>query len=37
MSIVFLGHLNPDFLLRVEEVVPDKDSKLLVACGEGLR
>ena len=29
--------MNPDFLLRVEEVVPDKDSKLLVACGEGLR
>ncbi|XP_062166653.1 rhodanese-like domain-containing protein 10 [Alnus glutinosa] len=29
--------LNPDFLLEVEKAVPDKDSKLLVACGEGLR
>lgn len=29
--------LNPDFLLQVEKAVPDKDSKLLVACGEGLR
>lgn len=29
--------LNPDFLLEVEKAAPDKDSKLLVACGEGLR
>ncbi|KAH7514630.1 hypothetical protein FEM48_Zijuj11G0109700 [Ziziphus jujuba var. spinosa] len=29
--------LNPDFLNQVVEVVPDKDTKLLVACGEGLR
>lgn len=29
--------LNPDFLEKVEESVPDKSTKLLVACGEGLR
>ncbi|CAK7343928.1 unnamed protein product [Dovyalis caffra] len=29
--------LNPDFLQQVEARVPDKDAKLLVACGEGLR
>ncbi|KAL1531655.1 Rhodanese-like domain-containing protein 10 [Salvia divinorum] len=29
--------INPSFLQQVEEAVPDKDSKLLVACGEGLR
>ncbi|KAH7553841.1 hypothetical protein ACOSP7_029281 [Xanthoceras sorbifolium] len=29
--------LNPDFLQQVEAVAPDKNSKLLVACGEGLR
>ncbi|GMY25503.1 rhodanese-like domain-containing protein 10 [Fagus crenata] len=29
--------IDPDFLLQVEKAVPDKDSKLLVACGEGLR
>ncbi|KAK4396119.1 Rhodanese-like domain-containing protein 10 [Sesamum angolense] len=29
--------INPRFLQQVEETVPDKDSKLLVACGEGLR
>ncbi|XP_062095214.1 rhodanese-like domain-containing protein 10 [Humulus lupulus] len=29
--------LNPDFLEKVEESVPDKTTKLLVACGEGLR
>ncbi|GMN21393.1 hypothetical protein TIFTF001_043303 [Ficus carica] len=29
--------LNPDFFRGVEEVVPDKSAKLLVACGEGLR
>ncbi len=29
--------LNPDFLRQVETAVPDKDTKLLVACGEGLR
>ncbi|PON51155.1 Rhodanese-like domain containing protein [Parasponia andersonii] len=29
--------LNPDFFETVEETVPDKSTKLLVACGEGLR
>uniref|UniRef100_A0A2P2JDK2 Rhodanese domain-containing protein n=2 Tax=Rhizophora mucronata TaxID=61149 RepID=A0A2P2JDK2_RHIMU len=29
--------LNPDFLQNTEAVVPGKDTKLLVACGEGLR
>lgn len=29
--------INPDFLSQVEVGVPDKNSKLLVACGEGLR
>lgn len=29
--------INPNFLQQVEQAVPDKDSKLLVACGEGLR
>jgi rhodanese-related sulfurtransferase len=29
--------MNPDFLQQVEAEVPDKDAKLLVACGEGLR
>ena len=29
--------INPDFVGEVETVVPDKDAKLLVACGEGLR
>ncbi|CAK9133853.1 unnamed protein product [Ilex paraguariensis] len=29
--------INPDFLQQVEIEVPDKDTKLLVACGEGLR
>lgn len=29
--------INPCFLQQVEEAVPDKDSRLLVACGEGLR
>lgn len=29
--------INPSFLQQVEEAVPDKDSRLLVACGEGLR
>lgn len=28
---------NPDFLPQVEKAAPEKDSKLLVACGEGLR
>ncbi|KAF9593895.1 hypothetical protein IFM89_025931 [Coptis chinensis] len=28
---------NPDFLLQVEKLVSDKEVKLLVACGEGLR
>lgn len=29
--------LDSEFLKQVEQVVPDKDTKLLVACGEGLR
>ncbi|KAL2479472.1 Rhodanese-like domain-containing protein 10 [Abeliophyllum distichum] len=29
--------INDDFIKDVEKEVPDKDSKLLVACGEGLR
>ncbi|KAK2980005.1 hypothetical protein RJ640_020031 [Escallonia rubra] len=29
--------INADFLPQVEMEVPDKDTKLLVACGEGLR
>lgn len=29
--------LNPDFINQVVDVVPEKDTKLLVACGEGLR
>ncbi|CAN0829784.1 Rhodanese-like domain-containing protein 10, partial [Linum grandiflorum] len=29
--------MNPDFLKQVEASVPDKNSKLLLACGEGLR
>ncbi|CAN0927927.1 Rhodanese-like domain-containing protein 10 [Linum grandiflorum] len=29
--------MNPDFLMQVEASVPDKNSKLLLACGEGLR
>ncbi|XP_065852440.1 rhodanese-like domain-containing protein 10 [Euphorbia lathyris] len=29
--------INPDFLQQVEASVPDKNTKLLVACGEGLR
>nr|GMD40076.1 rhodanese-like domain-containing protein 10 [Ipomoea batatas] len=29
--------INPEFLTQVETQIPDKDSKILVACGEGLR
>ncbi|WCJ28031.1 Rhodanese/Cell cycle control phosphatase superfamily protein [Euphorbia peplus] len=29
--------INPEFLQQVEASVPDKNAKLLVACGEGLR
>lgn len=29
--------LNDEFLRQVEAAVPDKETKLLVACGEGLR
>ncbi|KAL8526656.1 hypothetical protein ACS0TY_015750 [Phlomoides rotata] len=29
--------INPTFVEQVEKSVPDKESKLLVACGEGLR
>ncbi|KAG1339104.1 rhodanese-like domain-containing protein 10 [Cocos nucifera] len=32
-----LTTINERFLPQVEEVVPDKEDKLLVACGEGLR
>lgn len=28
---------NDEFTLRVVEAVPDKESKVLVVCGEGLR
>ncbi|KAG6580474.1 Rhodanese-like domain-containing protein 10, partial [Cucurbita argyrosperma subsp. argyrosperma] len=33
----YLTTLNPDFIREVEAAVPDKNAKLLVACGEGLR
>lgn len=29
--------LNADFIRQVEAAVPDRETKLLVACGEGLR
>ncbi|KAK6943492.1 Rhodanese-like domain [Dillenia turbinata] len=29
--------INSEFLCQVENAIPDKDAKLLVACGEGLR
>lgn len=29
--------INPDFVARVDRLVPDREAKLLVACGEGLR
>ncbi|EEF34269.1 rhodanese-like domain-containing protein 10 [Ricinus communis] len=29
--------INPDFLRLVETSIPNKDAKILVACGEGLR
>lgn len=29
--------MNDDFVQQVESVVPDKNSKVIVACGEGLR
>lgn len=32
-----LTTINERFLPQVEEMVPDKEDKLLVACGEGLR
>ncbi|MED6196118.1 Rhodanese-like domain-containing protein 10 [Stylosanthes scabra] len=32
-----LTTLNPEFLGQVEVAIPDKASKVLVACGEGLR
>ncbi|URE42865.1 RHOD [Musa troglodytarum] len=32
-----LTTINEQFLPQVEELVPDKEDKLLVACGEGLR
>jgi rhodanese-related sulfurtransferase len=33
----YLTTFNSEFLSQVENVVPGKDSKILVACGEGLR
>eukprot|EP00262_Sarcandra_glabra_P011912 TRINITY_DN294_c0_g1_i1.p1 TRINITY_DN294_c0_g1~~TRINITY_DN294_c0_g1_i1.p1 ORF type:complete len:154 (+),score=14.36 TRINITY_DN294_c0_g1_i1:128-589(+) len=33
----YLTAINEDFLSEVEKLVPDKEAKLLVACGEGLR
>ncbi|ERN05230.1 hypothetical protein AMTR_s00007p00076840 [Amborella trichopoda] len=32
-----LTTINEKFLREVEELVPDKEEKLIVACGEGLR
>ncbi|KAK9128023.1 hypothetical protein Syun_016820 [Stephania yunnanensis] len=29
--------INPEFLSEIASLAPDKDAKLLVACGEGLR
>ncbi|GAA0174366.1 hypothetical protein LIER_27769 [Lithospermum erythrorhizon] len=29
--------INPEFLQQVEKEIPDKERKVLVACGEGLR
>ncbi|CAI9097240.1 OLC1v1033616C1 [Oldenlandia corymbosa var. corymbosa] len=29
--------INPDFVDQVEKLVPDKDTKVILACGEGLR
>lgn len=29
--------INPEFVSQVQGIVPDKDTMLLVACGEGLR
>ncbi|KAL1331013.1 hypothetical protein HN51_048270 [Arachis hypogaea] len=33
----YLTTLNPEFLGQVEVAIPDKGTKVLVACGEGLR
>lgn len=33
----YLTTVNSEFLIQVEKAVPGKDTKLLVACGEGLR
>ncbi|MED6121279.1 Rhodanese-like domain-containing protein 10 [Stylosanthes scabra] len=33
----YLTTLNPEFVGQVEVAIPDKASKVLVACGEGLR
>lgn len=33
----YLTTVNSEFLSQVENVIPEKDAKLLVACGEGLR
>ncbi|PSS34682.1 Rhodanese-like domain-containing protein, partial [Actinidia chinensis var. chinensis] len=33
----FFAMINPQFLQQVEMEVPDKGTKVLVACGEGLR
>lgn len=29
--------MNPEFMQQVERAAPDRETKLLVACGEGLR
>ncbi|RDX63966.1 Rhodanese-like domain-containing protein 10, partial [Mucuna pruriens] len=33
----YLTTVNSEFLSQVENAIPGKDTKLLVACGEGLR
>lgn len=33
----YLTNVNSEFLSQVENAIPSKDTKLLVACGEGLR
>ncbi|XP_027155353.1 rhodanese-like domain-containing protein 10 [Coffea eugenioides] len=32
-----LTMINPDFVKQVERELPDKDAKIILACGEGLR
>ncbi|KAL4587192.1 hypothetical protein LXL04_000059 [Taraxacum kok-saghyz] len=33
----YFTEMNPNFVDQVEKMVPDKSTKVLVACGEGLR